>query len=264
MIPENLVLESLSVNSEVLIQLARFLITLGIGIIATRLVVMPVTHKLLARNRDEKTLHSIVNIVGIIGLFLSLTLALQAGSFGNLTTIIGAIAAALTVAIGFGMREQVGNLVSGLFIYFDNPFIKGDYIKSGEIEGVVKEIHMRDTVLNGAEKTVVPNSTLMKNPLKNFTKGRKTQTAISTEIEPDKLSEKTEILKEAAEENERVLEKPGPEIVLKGIDEKVSAELHYWIKDPSTSKQIRSEVLGEYNKKAEEKGLFEEEEAKET
>jgi small-conductance mechanosensitive channel len=122
-IPENLFLESLSVNSQVIIQLARFLITLGIGILATRLVLMPFTHRILVRNRDEKTLHSMVNFVGIIGLFLSLTLALQAGSFGNLTTIIGAIAAALTVAIGFGMREQVGNMVSGLFIYFDNPFI---------------------------------------------------------------------------------------------------------------------------------------------
>ncbi len=94
---------------------------------------------------------------------------------------------------------------------------------------------MRDTILNGAEKTVVTNSRLMNNPLKNFIKGRKTETSISTEIEPDKLKEKTEILKRSAEENERILEKTGPKINLNGIGEKVSAEPHYWIKDPSTS-----------------------------
>ena len=68
----------------------------------------------------------------------------------------------MTVAVGFGMRDQVGNLVSGIFIHFDNPFIKGDYIKVEETEGVVQEIHLRETIINGAgsEKTMIPNSKL--------------------------------------------------------------------------------------------------------
>lgn len=260
----NFILENLLVNQQILIQLARFIITLGAGVILTRLLLMPATKRLLSRRRDEKTLQSIVNIVGLIGLFFSLTLALQAGSFGNLTTVIGTIAAALTVAVGFGMRDQVGNLVSGVFIHFDNPFLTGDYIKSGEVEGVVKEINLRDTVMNGAEKTVVPNSTLMNNPLKNYTKGRRTKTNIKTEIETEKLEEKTELLKQSAIENSKVLEKPEPEIVFKELSEKMNVELNYWIKDPGTSKQIRSEVLEEYNRRLKEKGLLEKEEAKES
>ena len=100
----------------------------------------------------------------------------------------------------------------------------------------------------------------MNNPMKNFTKGRKTKTSIQTEIEPDKLQEKAKLLEEAAEENQRVLEKPSAEIVFKELDEKMKAEPHYWIKDPATSKQIRSEVLEEYNKKLKDNGLLSEEE----
>lgn len=260
----NFILENLLVNQQILIQLARFMITLGIGVILTRAVLMPATKRLFFKRRDEKTLQSIVNIVGLIGLFFSLTLSLQAGSFGNLTTIVGTIAAALTVAVGFGMRDQVGNLVSGIFIHFDNPFLVGDYIKSGEVEGVVKEVHLRDTILDGAEKTVIPNSMLMNNPLKNYTKGRRTKTNIKTEIEPEKLEEKTELLKQSAIENSKVLEKPQPEIVFKELNEKMNVELNYWIKDPGTSKQIRSEVLETYNRKLKEKDLLEkDEEAKE-
>jgi small conductance mechanosensitive channel len=256
MIPENLV-----GSQEVMLKLGRFILTLAIGGFLTRAVLMPLTGRLLQKRKDEKTLHSIVNIVGIIGFFLTLTVALQAGSFGNLATIIGAIAAALTVAVGFGMREQVGNVVSGIFIYFDNPFILGDYIKNGEVEGVVKEINLRDTIINGSEseKTVIPNSQLMNSPTKNFTKGRKTKTSIGLELKPENLEEVKEILLEKAGEHEKILEKPEPEVVLKA-GEKFSAELHYWVKNPGEAKKVRSQVLEEYLKEAGKKGLFEEKE----
>lgn len=260
MIPENLV-----GSQEVMLKLGRFILTLVIGGFLTRAVLMPATARLLKKRKDEKTLHSIVNIVGIIGFFLTLTVALQAGSFGNLATIIGAIAAALTVAVGFGMREQVGNVVSGIFIYFDNPFILGDYIKNGEVEGVVKEINLRDTIINGSEseKTVIPNSQLMNSPTKNFTKGRKTKTSISVELKPEKLEEVRETLLEAARSHEKALEKPEPEVSMKS-GEKFSAELHYWINNPGESKAIRSNVVEEYLRKAQEKGLlkYEEEDEK--
>ena len=256
MIPENLM-----GSQEVVMKLGRFVLTLAIGGFLTRALLMPLTGKLLKKSKDDKAIHSIVNIVGIIGFFLTLTVALQAGSFGNLATIIGAIAAALTVAVGFGMREQVGNLVSGIFIYFDNPFILGDYIKNGEVEGVVKDINLRDTVINGSEseKTVIPNSQLMNTPTKNFTKGRKTKTSISVELKPENFEEVNDILLKKAQKHEKILENPEPEVMLKH-GEKFSAELHYWIKNPGEAKKVRSQVLEEYLREAGNKGLFEEKE----
>ncbi|MFB6115067.1 MAG: mechanosensitive ion channel domain-containing protein, partial [Candidatus Nanohalobium sp.] len=62
----------------------------------------------------------------------------------------------------------------------ENP----DYIKTGDYEGVVKEIKLRATVLNGysSEKLVVPNSALTTGAVKNYTKGSKTKTSL--EISP--------------------------------------------------------------------------------
>lgn len=253
-------------NTSTYLQLGRFFLTFLIGIAFTKLVLMPAARRLVSRKGDRKATHSIENLVGVFGLFLTFTVALQAGSFGNLATIIGAIAAALTVAVGFGMRDQVASVVGGIFIHLDNPFIKGDYIKTGDYEGVVKEIKLRATTLNGSssEKLVVPNSTLVTNPVKNFTKGSRTKTSLETSLDPLKQEKHAELLKEAANNQDEVLTNPEPKVMLKGLEDgKVNAELHYWLRDSGDVKNVRSRVLNNYIDRAIEEGLIKEEEKEE-
>ncbi|MFB6180409.1 MAG: mechanosensitive ion channel domain-containing protein [Candidatus Nanohalobium sp.] len=140
-------MEALITQEKIYIQLAKFFFTLLTGVIITRAVLMPLTKKAFQKRGDLKASHSFENLAGITGLFLSLTIPLQVGGLGDLATIIGAVAAALTVAVGFGMRDQVASVVGGIFIHLDNPFIKGDYIKTGETSGKIKEIKLRATVL---------------------------------------------------------------------------------------------------------------------
>lgn len=157
-------------NPGVYLRVARFLLILIVGVVLTRILILPIARRLLRkREAESETKHSVLNIVGVIGYFLSFTVALQAGNFGNLVTIIGAIAAALTVAIGFGMRDQISNLVAGFLIYIYRPFIIGDYIHSQTAEGVVDSINLASTTLLGSssEKIVVPNSQLTTEELKN-------------------------------------------------------------------------------------------------
>jgi small-conductance mechanosensitive channel len=248
------------------LQLARFLVTLIAGVAATRLLLMPATRKIVRKKGDREAIHSIENLVGVLGLFLTFTVALQAGNFGNLATIIGAIAAAVTVAVGFGMRDQVASLVGGIFIHLDNPFVRGDYIKMDEYEGVVREIKLRATVLNGktSEKLVVPNGALVTNSVRNFTKGNRTKTSLEMSLEAPKQEAHSGILKEAAGEHEGVLSRPEPEIVLKGLEDgKVNAELHYWVRNSEDVEKVRSGVLEKYIQKGVEEGLISEEKEEE-
>ena len=249
-------------GSSAYFQLARFFITMFVGIAVTRLLLMPLSRKTVKRKGDKKITHSIENLTGIVGLFLTFTVALQAGNFGNLATIIGAIAAALTVAVGFGMRDQVSSVVGGIFIHLDNPFVKGDYIKTGEYEGVVKEVKLRATVLNGnsSEKLVVPNSALTTGAVKNYTKGSKTKTSLEIGIETLKKEQHEKALLKATEKHEEILKRPEPKVVLKGLEDgKLNAELQYWIKDSGSKKDVRSQVLENYVSEAIDKGLIKEE-----
>ncbi|MFB6174480.1 MAG: mechanosensitive ion channel family protein [Candidatus Nanohalobium sp.] len=160
------------------------------------------------------------------------------------------------------MRDQVASIVGGTFIHLDNPFTRGDYIKTGDYEGVVKEIKLRATVLNGysSEKLVVPNSTLVTSPVKNFTKGTKTKTSLEIPLDTLKQEEHAELLKEAANKQGEVMTNPEPKVMLKGLEDgKVQAELQYWLRNSGDVKDVRSSVLEDYIQAAIEEGLVHEE-----
>ena len=243
-------------------QLFRFAVVLLAGVLLTKTVLIPVAGRLYSKKSD-KARHSIENLTGILGLFITFTVALQAGNFGGLVSVLAAIGAAATVAVGFGMRDQVANLTAGILIHLDNPFIKGDYIKVGDTEGVVKEIKMRSTQLNGSQdsKQIVPNSMLTTGVVKNFTKNKRTKVSIETSIDLNKAEEASEILRSSIDNANNVLEKPEPEIKYGSIEEgKLNIEASYWVKNSSRVKNSRSEVLKTYSSGIKESGLLNEDE----
>jgi len=248
-------------SQQVYFQLARFVAAIAIGTILTRTVLMPLTRRAMARKgSDIKAKHSMENIVALIGLFITFIAALQAGSFGNLVTVLGTIAAALTVAVGFGMRDQVSSIVAGIFIHTDNPFVKGDYIKMNDYEGVVKDIKLRATTLNGKdeEKQIVPNNLLTTNVVKNQTKGKRTRAGLDLQISSENLEKVSDLLIESATEQEEVLSNPEPEIKYSGIEGgKIDTKLRYWLNSSDKVKSVRSKILKSFAQKMAEEGISE-------
>ncbi|AKH98368.1 mechanosensitive ion channel family protein [Halanaeroarchaeum sulfurireducens] len=179
-------------NPSVYLRVVRFLAILVIGIVLIRAVLIPVTRRVL-RKREVGTeaINSVLSLTSVIGYFLSFTIALQAANFGSIVTILGAMAAAFVLAMGFGMRDQISNIVGGLLIYVSNPFIVGDYIKSQTAEGVVESINLVSTTLAGSssQKIVVPNAQLTTEELKNYTKDSRTKASIRVTLPLEQLEE---------------------------------------------------------------------------
>jgi moderate conductance mechanosensitive channel len=76
----------------------------------------------------------------------------------------------LSVVIGFGAQPVINDIVSGLFILFENIFLVGDYIEVGDARGTVEAIQLRTTKLrdpNGALH-IVRNGQLA--GIRNFSK----------------------------------------------------------------------------------------------
>lgn len=63
------------------------------------------------------------------------------------------------VAIGFGAQSMITDLVSGLFILWENYFVVGDYVAIGEREGFVEAISLRVTRLrdDNGRVHIIPN-----------------------------------------------------------------------------------------------------------
>lgn len=255
----------ITIDTQVYVQLGLFIAAIVIGVGLTRAVLMPAVGRLVKRREgDIKAIHSVQNVAGVLGYFMTVTVALQFAGFGNLLTVIGTIAAAATVAIGFGMRDQISSLIAGVFIHTDNPYVKGDYIEIDEHEGIVRDVRLRTTVIESESypKQVVPNNIITTKTLKNFTRGRKTRRNIEVRAEPEKAEEASKLLLEAVSSHESVWEKPVPEVDFKSFEDgKLLIQASFWLGKPEQIRDIQDEILRDYRSKAEKKGLLSEDES---
>jgi small-conductance mechanosensitive channel len=88
-------------------------------------------------------------------------------ALGTLGINVGAMIAGLGLvgfALGFALKDLLSNFLAGFLILIYNPFVRGDQIRVTEHEGVVIEINLRYTVLQGDHKRIlIPNATLFSN-----------------------------------------------------------------------------------------------------
>lgn len=97
-------------------------------------------------------------VVGILASGLALT---------NFSIFLGAMG----VGIGFGLQNIVSNLISGLIIAFERPFVVGDVLDFENEACKVKEISLRATMVSTSDGAdiLIPNNTLLSENLKNRT-----------------------------------------------------------------------------------------------
>lgn len=75
------------------------------------------------------------------------------------------------IAVGFAAKDMVSNVLGGLMLYWDKPFVVGDWIRSPEkeIEGTVENIGWRITVVRTFDKRplYIPNGTFTNITIEN-------------------------------------------------------------------------------------------------
>jgi small-conductance mechanosensitive channel len=76
------------------------------------------------------------------------------------------------VVLGFAFREIGENFLAGLFLTLSRPFNIGDFIKTEDIEGEVRDIQLRYTHLrtDDGRDVYVPSTQLFNKAVSNFTK----------------------------------------------------------------------------------------------
>ena len=91
-----------------------------------------------------------------------------------------------SLAIGFGAQNLVRDVVSGVFMIFENQFAVGDYIKIDDVEGTVEATAMRVTYLRSfkGDQIIIPNGSITR--VINYNKGSAiASVTISTAYESD-------------------------------------------------------------------------------
>ena len=76
----------------------------------------------------------------------------------GLLTFLGAF----SLAVVFAVQDVLKNLVAGLYLLWEKPFVVGDRIQVKDVTGTVEDVQVRTTVLRSenGQLIVVPNSVL--------------------------------------------------------------------------------------------------------
>lgn len=79
-----------------------------------------------------------------------------------------------SIVVGLALQEPLGNLFSGLMLLLERPFDVGDNVEVAGASGVVKEVNWRSAHIksNRGVTQIVPNSTLNKEIINNFSRPR--------------------------------------------------------------------------------------------
>ncbi|MGF1790893.1 miniconductance mechanosensitive channel MscM [Photobacterium profundum] len=131
------------------------------------------------------------------------------------------LVAALGVGIGFGMQEIFANFISGIIILFEKPIRIGDTVTIRELTGVVAKIKTRATTIVDWDRkeVIVPNKSFVTEQFINWSLSDAI-TRVTLTISVQYLSDSelvTQLLFEAADECELVLDNPAPEVFFLGL-----------------------------------------------
>lgn len=144
-------------------------------------------HRSEMQGKRMDTMLTLLRSVARYGIyFVALMMILrQFGIASGIATLLGA-AGIGSLAIGFGAKNLVQDVVTGIFMMFENQFTVGDYIKIDDVEGFVTATAMRVTYLRAfsGDQIIVPNGTITR--VVNFARGSSVaNVTVSTAYEAD-------------------------------------------------------------------------------
>ena len=147
----------------------------------------------------KELIDTIVSIaIWIVGLLIAATVVLPGLTPASLVAGLGIG----TIAIGFAFQDFFQNFLSGIIIMVRKKMRIGDVIEWEGIIGRVEHISLRETHVRklSNELTIVPNSTLFKNPVEILTDGAERRHEIVVGIAYDAdLDRAAAVLRKAVE-----------------------------------------------------------------
>lgn len=124
---------------------------------ATRKVIEPAlsrTRVAQMREQQTRTIAGVLNSLGVI-VILGFVFFNALGRLGIETSPLAVVAGLGSVALGFGAQNLVRDIISGILIVFEDQFVVGDSIQTGDTAGRVEHFTLRRTVLRDDQGALV-------------------------------------------------------------------------------------------------------------
>ena len=151
-----------------------------------------------------------------------------------------------SLIISFALQDTLSGLASGVLLLSDPPFQPGDWIESGEVEGVVIDVNWRTTRIKdrNGDTTTVPNSQLAGANIVNYSSPEPLhRVVVPVQVafkNPPTLAKA--MLIDAALGTPGVLAEPPPNVVVVQIDDPLMGyEVQMWVEDYAIAPRVKSD-----------------------
>ncbi len=139
------------------------------------------------------------------------------------------------LTIGFAARDALSNMISGLLIFWDRPFVIGDLVEVADEYGQVDRITLRSTrvVTPDGRMLAVPNSEIINKTVASYTNFPHLRIAVPVTVGVDSdLDKVREILLGLVRDDPAYMKATPPVVVTKQLnDYNVCMELRAWLED---------------------------------
>lgn len=213
------------------IPVMRAVVILVAGYFIARLITASML-KLVGKHlsKQQQGLFRRILFYGLIVVFM--VSALHEMGF-KLSVLLGA-AGILSVAIGFASQTSASNLISGLFLLAERPFVVGDVIRVGSTTGEVLAIDLLSAKLRTFDNLYVriPNETMLKSEVTTLTRFPIRRLDVPVGVAYKEDTEKVrELLLAIAHQNPLCLDEPAPRFMFLGFgDSAQNLQLNVWVK----------------------------------
>ncbi|EAQ74767.1 MULTISPECIES: mechanosensitive ion channel family protein [unclassified Synechococcus] len=165
------------------------------------------------------------------------------GRVGVNTTSILTSLGVVGLSLGFAAKDALSNMISGLFIFWDRPFVLGDLIEVGGHYGRVDRITMRSTrvVTPDGRMLAVPNTMVVNSIVASYTNFPHLRLDIPFTVGVEEnLARVRKIALSQCPSDDLLVEEPPARVVVTALnDYNVAMELQVWLADEKQHIPIR-------------------------
>ena len=141
---------------------------------------------------------------------------------GVSTTSLAAVLGGLGIGVGMGLKDNIGNVASGVFILIFKPFQVGDYISVSGYEGNVRNIRVMYTQIEttARQMIIIPNLQINNSIIKNYSFFDTRNIEFNFDVGYDtNLVKCIELLRKTFQKDKFVVDKKIVEVYVKGLAE---------------------------------------------
>jgi small conductance mechanosensitive channel len=151
------------------------------------------------------------------------------------------------VALGFAAQDSVANVIAGIMIFWDKPFVVGDWIRTEGNHGKVVEITLRSTRMRTNRNTfvVIPNKTVIDAVLENYSKHGELRIDVPVGIAyKEDIARAREALLGAVRALPQVMANPEADVVVEALgSSSVNLLVRAWIEEGEQQQPVTYAVV---------------------